>query len=294
MELPPIQELQAFQQVAHLLSFSKAAEALSMSPSTLSHLIRSLETRLQTRLFNRTTRSVSLTAQGDKLYAQVDGFLGNLRDAIAGLGSDTNQPRGFVRLSVNEVAAPFVLERLGTDFIETYPEIEIEISVDNRLIDIVSEGFDAGIRLQSAIPQDMVAIPILRNFRFVTVASPSYLAKHERPSSPKDLLNHNCIGFKFRSGRRYELEYAKQGDTQSLQTRGSLTTNSPTLLIQAAKAGFGIAMVAEPSIKAELASQELELLLEDWTTDWPDMYLYFPQNRNMPPALRAVLDTLRV
>ena len=294
MNLPPIQELQAFQQVANQLSFSKAAEMLSISPSTLSNLIRSLERRLQTRLFNRTTRSVSLTAQGNKLYIQVSTFLGNLKDAIDELDSDRHNAKGVVRLSVSEVAAPFILDRLGKSFIDKYPDIEIEVSVDNRLIDIVSEGFDAGIRLKSTIPQDMIAIPIFKSFRFVTVASPSYIANYDQPNYPKDLLSHNCIGFKFQSGRRYDWEYAKMGETQIVKTRGTFTTNSANFLLRTAKDGLGIAMVAEPLIKAELASKDLVRILEDWTIDWPDLCLYFPRNRNMPEALRLVIDTLRV
>ncbi len=293
MELPPIQELHAFQQVANHLSFSKAAEALSISPSTLSHLIRSLEERLQTRLFNRTTRSVSLTESGQRFFTQVNQILNHLKGAINNLSAEKDQPQGLVRLSVNEVVAGFVLDKLNADFAAQYPDIELDISVDNHLIDIVSEGFDAGIRLKNTIPQDMIAVPMMTNFRFVTVASKHYVQTYGEPKTPQDLLRHNCLGYKFQSGRRYEWEYKNGNDIQTLRTRGSITTNSPALLLKAVNDNLGIAMIAEPLIRHELESQQLVRLLEPWTIDWPDLYVYFPKNRNMPTALRAVIDALK-
>ncbi|WP_456295453.1 LysR family transcriptional regulator [Vibrio sp. AK197] len=293
MELPPIQELHAFQQVANHLSFSKAAEALSISPSTLSHLIRSLEERLQTRLFNRTTRSVSLTESGQRFFTQVNQVLNHLKGAINNLSAEKDQPQGLVRLSVNEVVAGFVLDKLNADFAAQYPDIELDISVDNHLIDIVSEGFDAGIRLKNTIPQDMIAVPMMTNFRFVTVASKQYVQTYGEPKTPQDLLRHNCLGYKFQSGRRYEWEYKNGNDIQTLRTRGSITTNSPAILLKAVNDNLGIAMIAEPLIRHELESQQLVRLLEPWTIDWPDLYVYFPKNRNMPTALRAVIDALK-
>ncbi len=293
MELPPIHELHAFQQVANHLSFSKAAEALSISPSTLSHLIRSLEERLQTRLFNRTTRSVSLTESGQRFFTQVNQVLNHLKGAINNLSAEKDQPQGLVRLSVNEVVAGFVLDKLNADFAAQYPDIELDISVDNHLIDIVSEGFDAGIRLKNTIPQDMIAVPMMTNFRFVTVASKQYVQTYGEPKTPQDLLRHNCLGYKFQSGRRYEWEYKNGNDIQTLRTRGSVTTNSPALLLKAVNDNLGIAMIAEPLIRHELESQQLVRLLEPWTIDWPDLYVYFPKNRNMPTALRAVIDALK-
>ncbi len=292
MMLPPMQELQAFQKVAEYLSFKKAAEAMSMTPSTLSHLIRALEGRVQTRLFNRTTRSVSLTDAGHSLYIKVNLVLGELTQAFDDLHIESPESKGNIRISVNEVAAPILLQKLGSKLKKHYPKISMELIVENHLIDIVAEGFDAGVRLHNVIPLDMIAVPIIRDFRFVTVASKDYIQASGIPNTPEDLLNHNCIGFRFKSGRIYEWEFEKDNSAQTIDAKGGLTTNSPALLIQAAKQGLGIAMVAESMIRKELEDQELQIVLEEWTNQWPDLCLYFPKNRYMPAALRTVIDLL--
>lgn len=286
-------ELLAFQQVARHLSFKQAAEELNLTPSTLSHLIRSFEERLKTRLFNRTTRSVSLTEAGHTLYGQVSTILSDLGQAVDNLDADDAQPHGRVRISVNEIAAPLLLDKLGVDFQQRYPGIEVELIVDNRLIDIVADGFDLGVRLQDAIPQDMVAVPVVSDFRFVTVAAKDYLERHAIPQQPADLLAHNCIGFRFQSGRRYEWAFQQRGERQVVDVKGSLTTNNPGLMMRAVKNGLGIAHYAEPLLREDIASGELVSVLENWNLDWPGLYLYFPQNRYMPAALRAVIDALK-
>lgn len=293
MTLPPMNELLAFQQVARHLSFKQAAEELNLTPSTLSHLIRSFEERLKTRLFNRTTRSVSLTEAGHNLFGQVSAILQDLGQAVDNLDADDAQPHGRVRISVNEVAAPILLDKLGVDFHQRYPGIEVELIVDNRLIDIVADGFDLGVRLQDAIPQDMVAVPVVQDFRFVTVAAKAYLERHGAPQQPADLLAHNCIGFRFQSGRRYEWAFELRGERQVVDVKGSLTTNNPGLMMRAVKNGLGIAHYAEPLLRQDIASGELVSVLENWNLDWPGLYLYFPQNRYMPAALRAVIDALK-
>lgn len=293
MALPPMNELLAFQKVARHLSFKQAAAELNLTPSTLSHLIRSFEERLKTRLFNRTTRSVSLTESGQALFAQVSVILNDLSQTIDNLDADDDQPHGRVRISVNESAAPILLDRLGPDFQQRYPRIEVDLNVDNRLIDSVAEGFDLGVRLKDAIPQDMVAVPLVSRFRFVTVASPAYLKRWGTPQQPADLLTHNCIGFRFQSGRLYEWAFHKDGERQVVDVSGSLTTNNPAIALQAAKNGLGITHVAEPLVQADLAAKTLVMLFEQWNPPWPGLYLYFPHNRHMPAAVRAVIDAVR-
>lgn len=293
MALPPMNELLAFQKVAAHLSFKKAAEELNLTPSTLSHLIRAFEDRLKTRLFNRTTRSVSLTETGHVLFGQVSAILRDLSHAVENLDTDDDQPHGRVRISVNEVAAPILLDRLDVGFQEQYPNIEVELIVDNRLIDTVAGGFDLGVRLRDAIPQDMVAIPVVEHFRFVTVASADYLERRGLPTTPPDLLLHNCIGFRFQSGRTYEWEFRQQNERMVVDVKGTLTTNNPGLMMRAVKNGLGIAHYPEPLLRNEIASKELVVLLDEWNPGWPGLYLYFPKNRHMPAALRAVIDVLR-
>ncbi|AJQ94870.1 LysR family transcriptional regulator [Gynuella sunshinyii] len=294
MSLPPIHELQAFQKVAQYLNFKKAADSVSITPSTLSHLIKSLENRLHIRLFNRTTRSVSLTDEGLDFFTQINPVLSDLKQAVDKVGSTRNETQGTVRISVNEVAAPIILDRLGADFRQRFPDVKIDLIVENRFIDIVSEGFDAGVRLRDKVPEDMVAIPILNNFRFVTVASQAYINDFGIPETPEELLNHNCIGFQFQSGRRHEWEFQQGTKSITLDVKGTLTTNSPAILCKAAKNSFGIAMIAESLIYKELDSNELVMILDDWALDWPSLYLYFPKNRHMAPALRTVIDELKL
>jgi len=293
MSLPPMNELLAFQKVATHLSFKRAAEELNLTSSTVSHLIRAFEERLATRLFNRTTRSVSLTETGHVLFGQVSVILSDLSRAVENLDADDDQPHGRVRISVNEVAAPILLDRLDVEFQERYPNIEVELIVDNRLIDIVAGGFDLGVRLRDAIPQDMVAIPVVEHFRFVTVASADYLERCGLPTTPSDLLAHNCIRFRFQSGRRYEWEFRQRGERTVVDVKGTLTTNNPGLMMKAVKNGLGIAHYPEPLLRNEIDSNELVVVLDEWNPGWPGLYLYFPKNRHMPAALRAVIEALR-
>lgn len=293
MSFPPMNELLAFQKVASRLSFKKASDELNLAPSTLSHLVRSLEDRLKTRLFNRTTRSVSLTDTGQNLFDELATIFESLEHVLSGVDAKVGAPHGIVRLSVNETAAPIVLSRLNARFYERYPDIRVEILVDNRLIDIVAEGVDAGVRLRDDIPKDMIAVPIIEDFRFIMVASPDYVQKHGVPKAPDDLKGHNCIGFRFQSNRLYAWEFVNQGITRSMEVTGSLITNNPRLLIDAAVDGIGIAYVAEPLVKNALGANKLVRVLDGWERDWPGLYLYYPMNRHMAPALRACVDALK-
>jgi len=293
MRLPPINELVAFQRVASRLSFKKASDELSLTPSTLSHLVKSLEERLKTRLLNRTTRSVSVTESGQKLFLELEQILSHLDLAIQKLNQTESQPSGTVRISVNESAAPILVERLGPKFRRDFPGVTVELSVENRLVDIVAEGFDAGVRLRDVIPKDMVAVPLVESFRFLAVASPDYIQKHGLPKTPTDLSKHNCLGFRFQSGRLYEWEFAKKGQKSSLHVNGTLITNSPRILLDAAKSGLGIALIAEPLVSNDLQSKKLVVVLKGWEREWPGLYLYYPRNRHMPIALRVCLDALK-
>lgn len=293
MTLPPINELVAFQKVASRLSFKKASDELSLTPSTLSHLVRSLEDRLKTRLLNRTTRSVSLTESGQKLFVEIEPILSHLNRAITNFHQPEAPPIGTVRISVNESAAPILIERLGSKFHKVFPGITVELTVENRLVDIVAEGFDAGVRLHDVIPKDMVAVPLVENFQFVAVASPEYIQKYGFPKTPSELKKHNCIGFRFQSGRLYEWEFAKRGKKSTFNVSGALITNSPRVLVDAAKRGVGIALVAAPLVADEIGSKNLIVVLKGWERDWPGLYLYYPRNRHMPNALRICIDALK-
>ncbi|MAE74385.1 MAG: LysR family transcriptional regulator [Bdellovibrionaceae bacterium] len=292
MSFPPMNELQAFQKVATTLSFKKASDELNMAPSTLSHSVRSLEERLSTSLFQRTTRSVSLTDSGQKLFVELDAIFRQLDQALT-MSDRCDQPSGRVRISTNETAAPMLVNIFDSSFYAEFPGIDIEIIVDNRFTDIVADGFDAGVRLRDVIPKDMVAIPIVKDFQFITVASPGYLNQHGRPRTPSDLKKHNCIGFRFESRRLYQWEFAQKGKRVAINVAGSMTTNNPRLMVDAAKKGIGIAYVAESLVTAELASNELVRVLSRWQKPWPELHMYFPRNRHLPPALRICVDRIK-
>lgn len=293
MTIPPMNEMVAFQKVASRLSFKKAADELSLTPSTLSHLVRSLEDRLKTRLLNRTTRSVSLTESGQKLFIELEQILNHLDRAITNFNQPNVSPSGTVRISVNESSAPILIKRLGSKFKKDFPDITIELSVENRLVDIVAEGFDAGVRLRDVIPKDMVAVPLVESFQFVAVASPEYIQKHGLPKTPDELSKHNCIGFRFQSGRLYDWEFTKRGKKSAFNVNGSLITNSARVLVDAAKDGIGIALIAEPLVSDEIESKKLVVILKGWEREWPGLYLYYPKNRHMPTALRVCIDALK-
>lgn len=290
MTMPPLNELLAFQKVATLLSFNKASAELNLTPSTLSHLVRSLEERLKTRLFNRTTRSVSLTEAGQKLLPQINTIFRDLRQALD-LSAD-NKPNGTVRINTSDPGALILFEKIGLKLRDKFPDVHLELIVDNHPIDIVADGFDAGVRLKKLIPKDMVAVPIVDDFRFVTVASPAYIKKHGRPKKPSDLLDHNCLGFRLQNGKLYEWQYKKLGKKTTVPVQGTMTTNNPSLLMDAVKKGIGIAHFAEPLIKKDVASNELIVLLEDWSPEHEGLYLYYPKNRHTPSALRAIINIL--
>jgi len=245
------------------------------------------------QLLNRTTRSVSLTTSGQKFSGELEHILNQLDRAISTFDQEGERPKGSIRISVNESSAPILVERLGSKFQKEFPEITIELAVENRLVDIVAEGFDAGVRLLDRVPKDMVAISLIEKFRFIAVASPDYLEKHGRPKTPVELEKHKCVGFRFQSGRLYEWGFAKRGKKIVTNVNGQLITNSPRVLLDAVKNGLGIALIAEPLVSQDLKLKKLVAVLEDWEIQWPGLYFYYPKNRYMPPALRATIDTLK-
>ncbi len=233
MNIPPTNELVAFQKVANRLSFRKASEELNVTPSTLSHLIRSLEERLKTRLLNRTTRSVALTEPGRKLFVQLNAIPGNLSDVLEGLHEEAGRAGGTIRINTGDVAARIFLRKFEPILRERYPDIHLEMFVEDGFTDIVSEGFDAGIRLRDTVPVDMIAVPLGRRFRFVLAASPDYIEKHGLPKKPQDLLKHDCIRFRFQNGRLHEWAFRKQSRKVSVDVKGPMTLNHNGLVIEA-------------------------------------------------------------
>lgn len=293
MTRPSLNDLAAFAAVAGHLSFRRAADVLGVSRSALSHAIIGLEGKLGVRLFNRTTRSVSLTEAGAGLLARIDPILQDLDQALDTLSEERGAPSGTLRINANKSGALILLRDVAPQFLTSYPDVELDLVSEGRLVDIVEEGFDAGVRLLETVPRDMVAIPFGGDVRFIAVASPSYLDGRTVPLTPEDLQAHRCIRQRLPSGKRYRWEFAKHGAEIAVDAPGNLTLDDSDLLTQAAADGRGIAYVPEYFAKPFLVSGQLVSVLDDWCPPTAGLALYYPRNRHMPSPLRAFIDVLK-
>ncbi|MGV0763007.1 LysR family transcriptional regulator [Tistrella mobilis] len=293
MTRPSLNDLAAFAAVAGHHSFRKAADAMGVSRSALSHTITGLERKLGIRLLNRTTRSVSLTPAGAQLLERLDPVLQDLDQALDALSDARGAPRGVLRINANKSGAEVLLNQVVPRFLDLHPEVELDLVSEGRLIDIVEHGFDAGVRLFEAVPRDMVAVKFGGDIRFIAVAAPSYLQNCEPPQTPDDLQAHACIRQRLPSGKRYRWEFSRHGAEVAVDVPGTLTLDDNDLLVQAAAAGHGIAYVPEPVARARLASGQLVTVLDPWCPPIPGLALYYPRNRHMPATLRAFIDVMK-
>jgi DNA-binding transcriptional LysR family regulator len=294
MPKPDISELSAFAEVATLRSFRKAADVLELSPSTVSHLMRRLEQRTGVRLLHRTTRSVAPTQVGERLLARLRPVLEELRGALGEVDDFRDKATGRVRVNAPEQGVRLLLREVVPVFQKKYPDIELDVVTEGRLVDIVKEGFDAGVRLGGTIARDMIAIPLGGQARCIAVASPRYLARHKRPQTPDDLKSHECIRVRLPNGKLFAWEFEKRGQTLAIDVPGTLTLNQEGLMIEAALAGLGVAYVFESSVRDALKARRLTSVLDDWCPGFPGAFLYYPGNRNVPSALRAFVDTVKI
>lgn len=265
-----------------------------MSPSALSHAVRGLEERLGVRLLNRTTRSVRLSAAGERLFASLHPALADIASAIETVNAFRDTPRGTVRVNVSRAAARLILAPVIARFIAAYPAIHLEIATDDRLIDIVAGGFDAGIRFGERIAQDMVAVRVSRDVRFSVVGAPDYFAQRPPPQTPHDLRAHACIRYRFASGALYAWELEKDGVELEVDVDGPLTLDDQMLMLDAALGGAGLAFVFEAYAAQHLDSGRLMRVLADWCPPFPGLFLYYPSRRQLPAGLRALIEMLRV
>jgi DNA-binding transcriptional LysR family regulator len=293
MQKPNITELSAFAEVATLRSFAKAAEVLELSPSTVSHLMRRLEQRIGVRLLHRTTRSVAPTQAGEQLLARLRPALADIRSALGEVDEFRGEAIGRLRINAPEQGIRLLLHEVVPVFLKKYPKIELDLVIEGRLVDIVKEGFDAGVRLGGSIPQDMIAIQLGGQARCIAVASPSYLARHKQPQTPDDLQLHECIRVRLPNGKLFAWEFEKRGQSLEIEVPGTLILNQEGLMIEAALAGLGVAYVFESSVREALQAWRLISVLDDWCPNFPGAFLYYPGSRNVPSALRAFVDTLK-
>ncbi len=286
-------ELNAVVAVATRRSFRAAAAELGMSPSALSHAIGTLEQRLGVRLFHRTTRSVALSEAGAQFIARIRPALRDIAEAIEDINDFRDTPAGTLRLNTSEGAARQILTPLVLRYLALYPDMTVDIVTDGRFVDIVAEGFDAGIRTLDSVPGDMIAVPVGGPQRFCVVATPGYFAGRDLPAVPGDLLGHRCIRRRMPSGVPYRWEFEKGGETLEVDVPGPLILDHDALMLEAALAGAGIAYLIEHAALAHVVAGRLHRVLEDWTPPFPGMALYYPGRRHVPAGLRAFIDLIR-
>jgi len=287
-------ELQIFLVVARERSFTKAAGKLGVSQSALSHAIKALEERLNIRLLTRTTRSVAPTAAGERIIACLEPRITDLERELVSLIQLNSIPSGNIRLSVGEHAARSLVWPKLKPFLREYPEINVELVVDNGFVDIVDGRFDAGIRLGESVDKDMVAVRIGPQMRMAVVAAPSYFATYTAPETPHELQNHRCINMRLpTAGGLYHWEFEKDGKPLRVRVEGQVTFNLLAERIDAVLSGFGIACVPENMVQDPLKSGELIQVLQDWTPAFPGYYLYYPSRKQHPPAFALMIDALR-
>lgn len=285
--------LTAFVAVADHGNFSKAAAALGISASTMSQTIRALEERLGVRLLNRTTRSVALTEAGDQLLRQIHPALDELGNAVESLASLSGTPSGVLRLAVGSLAVKMVIDPIMASFRAAYPDVVLDITIDDSQLDIVHGHFDAGMRMGSRIERDMVAVRVTPDSRLIAVASPAYLAAHGRPSRPEDLRAHDCIRFRDTTGAIKKWEFERGAEKVDVAVEGSLITNDLDHLVRAALSGVGITYMLEDYMRPHIDAGRLVPVLEAWSLPFAGFHLFYPSRNQMPPKLRALVTFLR-
>lgn len=287
-------DLAVFAAIIEAGGFTAAAARLGVTASALSHRLRVMETRLGVRLLNRTTRSVAPTEAGERLLASLRPAMADVDAALAALEADRARPAGRVRVSAHRSAAfGVVLPRLP-QFTSDYPEITVELVVDDGLVDIVRAGFDAGIRRMPELEQDMVSVRLDDGVRLSITASPDYLREAGTPGSPEELRGHRCLNYRLPSaGVIYQWTFERDGQTTTLDAPGTFVTNDIDMLCDGAVAGLGIACVLETQAAPYLASGALVSLLDDWRPTLPPNYLYYAGRRHPPAALRAFIDAMK-
>jgi len=287
-------ELAMFIAVAEEVSFTRAAAKLGLSQSALSYAVRMLEERLKVRLISRTTRSLSLTDAGEKLLHSLRPAFDHIDREIAQLTALRDKPAGTIRITTFRHAARTVLWPVLLKFLPEYPDIAVEINVDEGLTDIVAGRFDAGIRVGEQVEKDMIAVRVSADIRMAVVGSPTYFATREAPQTPRDLSTHNCVSYRQRAGGGlYAWEFEREGVELEVRVNGSLVINDNEMLVNAALGGLGLVYTFETQIARHVADGRLIRVLEDWCPPFGGYHLYYPSRRQQTPAFALLLEALR-
>src|SRR3954447_7060991 len=289
-----LNDITAFLAIAREGSFTRAAARLGISPSALSQTIRNLEARMGLRLLTRTTRSIAPTAAGERLIQAVGPRLEEVEAELAALTALRDKPAGTVRISASEHAADLILWPAVQKLMPQYPDITVEIIIDNGLTDIVAERLDAGVRLGEQVAKDMVAVRIGPDLRMAVVGAPDYFAGRKRPRTPQDLTEHSCINLRLpTAGGLYAWEFEKGDRELRVRVEGQLVFNTATLAVKAALAGAGLAFVPEDRVREHVSEGRLIRVLADWCPPFAGFHLYYPSRRQPTPAFAVLVNALR-
>ncbi|WP_242392235.1 LysR family transcriptional regulator [Anaeromyxobacter oryzisoli] len=294
MNAAQFSQLQAFLAVARLRSFSRAARELGVTRSAVSHSVQQLEEQLRVPLLTRTTRSVSVTDAGRRLVESVGPAFGQIFGALGEVSAKPGEVVGRLRLSVPRLALPFVIDPVLPTFRARHPRIEVDVAVSDRLVDIVAEGFDAGVRSSDVIERDMVQVRLTDSFRFVVVGAPDYLARRGTPQRPEDLLRHECLTFRSQTtGALYAWELERGRRTWRVPVRGGVVTDDGVLAVSLAEKGMGLAYAFEPMVLEPLSTGRLQRVLEPYAATIAGFFLYFPSRAQRSGPLRLFVDTAK-
>jgi len=291
----PLSDLDAFAAIARERSFRSAARKRGVSASSLSDSLRRLEERLGVRLLNRTTRSVTPTAAGQRLLEKLSPALSEVAAALGQLDSFRDSPAGTLRLNVPSIVVKLFMAELAARFLTLYPQITLEIIGEDTFIDVLAAGFDAGIRYDERLERDMIAVPIgPRRQRYVTAVAPAYLERRGTPQHPRDLLEHSCIRHRFISGASLAWEFERGDETLVIAPSGPVIANAVEMEIEAALAGLGVIRTFEELLAPRIAEGRLVRILSEWDSEFSGPFLYYPSRRHMPAPLRAFVDFVRM
>ena len=294
MKRDELGDLMAFLAVCEERSFTRAAARLGTSQSSLSHTVKRLEERLDLRLLTRTTRNVSPTQAGEELALTLRPAFDDIEARLAGLNALRSKPAGMVRITTSRHAALQILWPKLAPVLEAHPDVQLELSVDHKMVNIVEERYDAGVRLGESIEKDMIATRISPDLRMLTIGSPEYFARHGRPETPQDLTAHNCINLRLPTlGGLYSWEYEKDGKPLNVRVEGQLTTNDPDLMIEACLAGRGLCFLPDYHLSRFIDEGRLETVLDAWSPPFPGYHLYYPSRRPASPAFSLIVEALR-
>jgi DNA-binding transcriptional LysR family regulator len=285
-------DLTIFLSIAKHRNFRRAAAELRLTPSALSHALRSLEEQIGIRLFNRTSRSVALTEAGERLHRRVQPAVREIGEALDEISTLAGQPMGTVRICASHIAAQTLLFPLVQRFVKAHPGIDVELVVQGGLSDIISSGFDVGVRLREMIAADMIAVQLGPPQRSVVVASPVFFERWPKPVVPHDLRDIPCVRFLYEGGREYRWEFERDGAEFEVAVDGPFATTSMDLMLQAALDSLGVAHLYESQVQEHISSGRLVKVLDDWCPIYPGYYLYYPSRRQMPAALRVFIDCI--